>query len=85
MSRENVEIVRQMYAAFIEGDYPTSLNLLHPEVEWHGNRGGLDGGKPRPRSGGCWLRGERRGPSAANRQVQNRRLCSISEVALVIR
>ncbi len=45
MSQENVEIVRMMLEAFLEGDYPASLELLHPEVEWHETRGGLDDGR----------------------------------------
>lgn len=45
MSQENVETVRTMLEAFLEGDYPTSLDLLHREVEWHGTRGGLDDGR----------------------------------------
>ena len=33
MSRENLEIVREMYEAFNRGDAETGLRLLHPEPE----------------------------------------------------
>ena len=33
MSRENLEIVREMYEAFNRGDAGTGLRLLHPEPE----------------------------------------------------
>jgi len=34
MSIENVNVVREAYAAFGRGDMPTVLGLLEPEVEW---------------------------------------------------
>ena len=45
MSQENVELVRAMNEAFDEGDIEGALAKLHPEVEWHGTKGGLDDGK----------------------------------------
>jgi ketosteroid isomerase-like protein len=45
MSQENVELVRAMNEAFDEGDIEGALAQLHPEVEWHGTKGGLDDGK----------------------------------------
>ena len=34
MSRENVEIVRRLYAAVARRDSETVLSIYHPEVEW---------------------------------------------------
>jgi ketosteroid isomerase-like protein len=34
MSRQNVETVESMYAAFAKGDIPTVLAALDPSVEW---------------------------------------------------
>ena len=34
MSRDNVETVEGMYAAFAKGDIPTVLGALDPSVEW---------------------------------------------------
>jgi ketosteroid isomerase-like protein len=45
VSEQNVEIVRTMCDAFCAGDYPTALDLLDSEVEWHGTAGGLDEGQ----------------------------------------
>jgi ketosteroid isomerase-like protein len=45
MSEENVEVVRAMNEAFAEGDLEGALARLHPEIEWHGTKGGLDEGK----------------------------------------
>src|SRR6476660_2925157 len=42
MSQENVEVVRAMNEAFDEGDIEGALTKLHPEVEWHGTKGGQD-------------------------------------------
>src|SRR4051794_1566424 len=45
MSQANVELVRAMNEAFEQGDIEGALAKLHPEVEWHGTKGGLDDGK----------------------------------------
>jgi uncharacterized protein len=34
MSRENVEIVRRIYASWSRGSSPPESNLLHPDIEW---------------------------------------------------
>jgi ketosteroid isomerase-like protein len=34
MSRDNVEIVRRIYANWAPGSSPTESNLLHPDIEW---------------------------------------------------
>ena len=34
MSSQNLEIVRSLYAAFAQGDVPTVLGLLAPQIEW---------------------------------------------------
>jgi uncharacterized protein len=34
MSRENVAIVRRIYANWAPGSSPAESNLLHPEIEW---------------------------------------------------
>jgi ketosteroid isomerase-like protein len=34
MSRENVEIVRDLYEAYLRGDGETARAAFHPEVEW---------------------------------------------------
>jgi ketosteroid isomerase-like protein len=42
----NVQLVKDMYAAFGRGDIPTVLAVLDPEIEWHqaeGNPYQLDG------------------------------------------
>jgi len=44
MSQENVEIVRQVYEAFQHGDSDKVIDLVSPEVELHGTRGGLSDG-----------------------------------------
>jgi uncharacterized protein len=36
MSRENVEIVRQMWDAFLGGDPASGLSFCDPEIEWDG-------------------------------------------------
>jgi ketosteroid isomerase-like protein len=43
MSRENVEIVRQIYDAAARRDAATVLALYDPEVEWDFSRGGVGG------------------------------------------
>ena len=43
MSQENVELVRQGFAAFNRGDYETGVTFFHPEVEWHAYLGELGG------------------------------------------
>lgn len=45
MSREAVEFLRAGTAAFVSGDAEASIELLHPDVEWHGTVGGLDEGR----------------------------------------
>jgi ketosteroid isomerase-like protein len=35
MSQENVELVRQSFAAFNRGEPETATALFRPEVEWH--------------------------------------------------
>jgi ketosteroid isomerase-like protein len=35
VSRENMEVVREMYEAFNRGDVEGALKLLHPEPELH--------------------------------------------------
>ncbi len=36
MSRENVELVRRMWEAFLRRDFQTALSLCDPDVEWDG-------------------------------------------------
>jgi ketosteroid isomerase-like protein len=36
MSRENVELVRRMWEAFLGNDFQTALSLCDPDVEWDG-------------------------------------------------
>lgn len=45
MTLGDVEIVRAMCEAYCSGDYPAALELLDPEVEWHGTVGGLYEGR----------------------------------------
>jgi ketosteroid isomerase-like protein len=45
MSEENVELVRGMNEAFDRGDFEGALARIHPDVEWHGTKGGLDDGR----------------------------------------
>jgi ketosteroid isomerase-like protein len=42
MSQENVEVVRRMCEAFLAGDVPSALAVLHADVTWHGTIGGLE-------------------------------------------
>lgn len=42
MSSENVAVVRRANEAFTAGDVETALNLLDPDIEWHGTVGGMD-------------------------------------------
>ena len=35
MSQENVELVRDVYAAFAAGDVPAVLGAMSPEIVWH--------------------------------------------------
>ena len=51
MSRENVEIVRHLYAAWNRGDYPSALALIDPEIEVEGMAGGLNEGTYRGHAG----------------------------------
>ena len=36
MSQENVEVVRQMWGAFLAGDLDTALSCLASDIEWDG-------------------------------------------------
>jgi ketosteroid isomerase-like protein len=36
MSRENVEVIRGMWDAFLAGDIPTALTFCDPDVVWDG-------------------------------------------------
>jgi ketosteroid isomerase-like protein len=36
MSRQNVEVVRGMWDAFLAGDFPTALSFCDPEIAWDG-------------------------------------------------
>ena len=36
MSQENVEVVRQMWGAFLAGDFDTALSCLASDIEWDG-------------------------------------------------
>jgi ketosteroid isomerase-like protein len=36
MSQENVQVVRSMWEAFLQGDAEHALAAFHPEVEWDG-------------------------------------------------
>jgi ketosteroid isomerase-like protein len=36
MSRENVEIVRRMWEAFLGNDPNSGLSFCHPDIEWDG-------------------------------------------------
>jgi uncharacterized protein len=45
MSQENVELVRGMCEAFLAGDVPAALDVLHAEVIWHGTIGGIEEGR----------------------------------------
>jgi uncharacterized protein len=36
MSRENVEVIRRMWDAFLAGDLQTGLSFYDPDVEWDG-------------------------------------------------
>src|SRR5437667_2559419 len=44
MSRENVEIVRRGYEAFLRSEWDEAAQLLDPDVELHGTVGGLSEG-----------------------------------------
>jgi ketosteroid isomerase-like protein len=45
VSEENVNVVRTANEAFVSGDLETALDLLAPEIEWHGTVGGFDEGR----------------------------------------
>ncbi len=45
MSQENVEIAREAYEAFLQGDAEKTAQLVDPEVEMHGTVGGLEEGR----------------------------------------
>ena len=47
MSRENVELVRNIHAALARGKSPSSLGLLHPDIEWVNPEGALEPGTRR--------------------------------------
>jgi ketosteroid isomerase-like protein len=38
MSKENVEIVRRAFAAFVEGDYDRLIGLADPQIEYDVSR-----------------------------------------------
>jgi ketosteroid isomerase-like protein len=42
MSQENVELVKAMNEAYMAGEYFEALQVLDPEIEWRGTKGGLD-------------------------------------------
>ncbi len=45
MSQENVDLVRDAFAAFLRGDVEGSAHLVDPEVEFRGTIGGLQEGQ----------------------------------------
>ena len=45
MSEKNVEIARLSMEARARGDAEAAMNILHPDVEWHGTVGGFDEGR----------------------------------------
>jgi ketosteroid isomerase-like protein len=45
MSRENVELVRAAFEAFLAGDLDKTAQLVDPELEFHGTVGGLQEGQ----------------------------------------
>ena len=45
MSQENVEIVREAFEAFLEGDQEKTAQLVDPALEFHGTIGGLQEGQ----------------------------------------
>jgi ketosteroid isomerase-like protein len=45
MSQENVEVVREAFESFLEGDREKTAQLVDPEVEFHGTVGGLEEGR----------------------------------------
>src|SRR5919106_3667185 len=45
MSRENVEVVREAFEAYLAGDMEETGRLLDPEVEFRGTVGGLEEGR----------------------------------------
>ncbi len=45
MSKENVELVKEMCESFVAGNLERALELLHTDVEWLGTVGGLDEGR----------------------------------------
>jgi uncharacterized protein len=47
MSQENVEVVRNIYEALARGESPTSLSLLHPDIEWDNPDSALEPGTHR--------------------------------------
>jgi ketosteroid isomerase-like protein len=42
MSQENVDLVKAMNEAYMAGEYFEALQVLDPEIEWRGTKGGLD-------------------------------------------
>jgi uncharacterized protein len=44
MSKENVEVVRNIHDAWARGESPASLGLLHPDIEWVNPEGALEPG-----------------------------------------
>jgi ketosteroid isomerase-like protein len=45
MSQENVEVVREVFESFADGDQKRTARLVDPEVEFHGTVGGLEEGR----------------------------------------
>lgn len=61
MAESKAELVRRAYKAFNSSDFETAIReFLHPEVEWHGTRGGLTEGE---RAQGADQVNEQVGPS----------------------
>jgi ketosteroid isomerase-like protein len=44
MSRENVEVVRRLYAAWAHDEVPGPLELLHPDIEYVNPDGAIEPG-----------------------------------------
>jgi uncharacterized protein len=51
MSRENVEIVRRVYDAYLSGNFEAALAMIDPEVVWDASRAVPDGNVSRGHDG----------------------------------